>query len=229
MTMRSTTALLLTVLVAGATGRCVKPPPIGYVVPGPQKKGKVVFGLQGGGGAGPLRGLAAAGGGALHLESFATRRLSFPLTLAVLGGHNLDQGYEENDIPRVWGQLRAGIRYRSGKHWFIGGGLTGGIVWRTYCPHADEFYVCSDGFRALFALDFEYGYSHRWTHTGITFAQRLTWDAILLASVHLTQELTFAFYGTSDTWAFTLSIGLGFTLLPTLPWGSAALGLVVML
>ncbi len=224
----STHALLLAAIVTGALIGCVKPPPVGYVVPGPQKPGKVLVGLQGGGGVGPgeFSDVSAAGGGALQLEPFATRRLSFPITLAVLGGHgmNADDG---RGIARVWGQLRTGLRYRVGNHWFVGGGLDTSVVWRTQC--ADNGYeedICSGGVVGIFGLDFEWGYSQRWKRFGLTYAQRLTWDATLLHALHAAQELTLAFHGKSDSWAFTVSVGIGFTTIPYPVWGSAAVGLV---
>jgi len=229
-----------------AVTACIKPPPIGYIAPGPQRKGKVIIGVQGGAGGGWSSNeeiIAAAGGGALQIEPFASSRISIPVTLALAYGVGHELRWDDSYVTRLYAQMRTGIRYRHLKNWIFGGGLTVILADGDYSYWEDE-----DGptphIRELelgLSLDFEWGYSRRWKRVGLTFAQRLTWDAIplpgllrafgglALSGVHLTNEVTLAIYGALGGWAFTMTIGFGLTVLALDPWGSGALGVVVFL
>ena len=234
-----------------ATTACIKPPPIGYIAPGPQRKGKVIIGVQGSACGGmSWDGTAAAGGGALQVEPFVSSRISIPITgvLAYGVGHEVryddfrDGDYEYTYVTRLYGQMRTGVRYRHRRHWFFGGGLTVTLADGTYSSwEVNEPSIRTRGLGVGLSPDFEWGYSRRWNRVGFTFAQRLTWDALplpgvrkvgaaggfALLGIHLSNEATLAIFGARGVWAFTMTLGFGLTVL--FPWGSAALGVVVSL
>ncbi len=216
-------ALALAVML-GVMG-CTAPAPMGYMMPGPQRAGKVVVGVQAGAGGGT----AVAGGTALHVEPFASRHTSIPITVAFVGGLGLDSGFmDESRTTRWYGQARFGVRHRFHKHWSLGTGLTPSMAYQDRSTNTGDETLTSEGLKGDLGLDFEWAYSRRFKYFGFTFGQRLTWNAISLYAVYLTNEGTFAFYGAKDAWAFTMTAGLGWGM-PLVPWASVALGFVFFL
>ncbi len=170
-----------------------------------------------------------AGGGALHVEPFASAHTSLPITVAFVGGLGLESGFlDESNSTRWYGQARFGVRHRFHRYWILGTGLTPSMAWvETSLDGGDETYH-SEGFQGDLGLDFEWAYSRRFRHFGFSFTQRLTWNTISLVAVYLTNEGTFAFYGAKDAWAFTMTAGFGLGI-PLVPWASMALGFVFFL
>ncbi len=219
--------LLLCALLAPVS--CVAPPPAGFITPGPQKRGNVQMSAQGGAGF-TYAGVGGAGG-ALHIEPFVTRRLSIPLTGVVADGMGMDVGglEEHAETTMYWyGQARLGLRYRIRDHITVGGGLLGNARIVRHCYGMDDWECDSKRTDGGFSLDFEWSYGHRWKYVGLSFAQKLTWEATTLLGFQLSNELTCALFPGGGPFAFTLHAGLVY-ILPTGIYFTASAGLMIMI
>ncbi len=229
------TGLVAFVMVLSA---CAPAPLVGHVLHGPQRPGKVVLAAHGGGGvvigAKDEGGIGRGAGGVLHVEPFATSRLSVPISIGAAGlWHARLAMLEELERMDGYASGRAGLRYRVGRRYTFGGGVGGGMVWgKTY----DEERL-ADGSEARVAraltdgsahLDFEWSQGRRIGDVRITFAQRLVWDVRNLVVFHLVSEIGVAWYPTGQTVALTAAGYVGWTL-PFPLWGGLTAGIALEL
>lgn len=122
----------------------------------------------------------AGGGGELQVEPYASRSLSFPITLAG-GGSEWGGG----------GAGRAGVRGRLLSWMALGAGLGGGVY------KGDEYEFDGNTYNeepvgACF-LDAELAVAHRWRVFGFSLATRPTFE-LVHELFYLPTELVLAFY-----------------------------------
>lgn len=162
---------VVVVLFAGSlSAGCVPIVNTGYLSSAPRRAGAVDLQLHAGGG------YPHYGWGSVHVEPFASSKLSIPIGLS--GSAVLDGG---------GGALRVGLRHRTTRLLKLGGGLGGT--------------ASSD---ASFAglLDFELGLGDRWERFGLSLGFRPTW-IIPSAIVYFPFEVAAAIF-VSRRWAVTL-------------------------
>jgi hypothetical protein len=134
-----------------------------------------------------------------------------------------------------YGAFRLGFRYRLGANASIGTGLGGGVyrgerTVEEYCD--DDYYDCNtdiyQNVSGNLHLDFEWSIGKRWPYLALSFAQRLVWDALALAQIHVPSEFTLAVYPTGGSWALTFSLFFTWTS-PAYVWGGGTAGLTISL
>ncbi|MDY0003782.1 MAG: hypothetical protein RBU30_20965 [Polyangia bacterium] len=218
-----------------AAAGCVPPSPMGLILPGPQKPGTVILQAQAAGGYGRYGdegyGIRYGGGGVLHLETFATSRISLPLSLSI--GRLWDASMprllaEDSQAWKYYGTLRMGVRYRVGDSLSVGGGV-GGSAYRgklSFDDLWDEEDPAPSVSGGCAHLDFEWSRSKRHGDLIIAFSHRLVWDASFLLTFHMPAELTLALSPRGSRFALTLSVFVVWTL-PAVFWGGSSLGLVL--
>ena len=171
---------VLTVLLLSACMPMVNP---GFISMQPRKPGAVDFQVNAG------SGYPYLGWGSVHVEPYATEKLSVPIGL--LGSY-----------PGA-GAARVGLRYRMTPVLTLGGGVGGGFFAVEYSIDGDSD-TAAGGFGLV---DLELGLGRRWGKFALSFAFRPTY-VIPTPMAYLPVEFGFAFY-LSKAWAFTLLVNGG--------------------
>lgn len=122
MAMIRPTHLAWGILAASAAQACMPPPlGIGHVVMDPSGRGGVDIQGQLGGGA-EFLGPSGGGGGAVHVETFVSEKVSFPIGAGVVLGGGSGSGVGG------FAPVRVGVRHRAGRHVAWGGGIGPSLI-----------------------------------------------------------------------------------------------------